>query len=513
VHEFRLDEVNKVATHIWSYAPSAMISGQSRGNAQRLPNGNTFIGWGGAGGRAIPACTEITPSGEVVYELKFDDPSIETYRAFRFTWPPTNRVESTEFELATGNSYVFTNTGVTVEVLAGGGGYNEFTVTREPYAPIYPVFPETAPRVLPVRVKMRDFAIPSITGIFSFDAVSFGFVQPTNLTIYYRPKADQGLFVPQPTGYNPVTHHLRTTQALSSTAGDCGEFIFGYPDLADVPFSPLLAEVESYRGVQTHGVVAPVLAAPGTVYPVNQELPILLSWSPKGFSRYYELEIATNPEFTSPALTEPFLTTAFYVWSNAAPDTAYLYRVKTWNNGGESDWSVGSFRTVAPAVLVAVPHGGETWERGSRHFVQWNDNIAEDTVIGLYKGGTFLRSIVTNASTSAYLWEIPLDLAVGSDYSIRISSATNGSLFDSSDLPFSIVDAPVINASSVTLFPDGNVQFSLTAPGATEATVLGSTDLVHWDELTPKVTLTDGNGAFIDAAAGLPYRFYRVRAR
>jgi hypothetical protein len=65
----------------------------------------------------------------------------------------------------------------------------------------------------------------------------------------------------------------------------------------------------------------------------------------------------------------------------------------------------------------------------------------------------------------------------------------------------------------VTSLPDGRVQFNLTAPGATEATVLGSTDLVHWEELAPKVTVTDGNGAFTDeTTAGLPYRFYRVRA-
>ena len=63
VHEYQLDEVNKVATRVWTYTSSPAIKAWHRGNAQRLANGNTFIGWGGASGAAIPTCTEVTPAG------------------------------------------------------------------------------------------------------------------------------------------------------------------------------------------------------------------------------------------------------------------------------------------------------------------------------------------------------------------------------------------------------------------------------------------------------------------
>ncbi len=46
VHEYRLDEENKIAEHIWTYEPDTVINAWHRGNAQRLPNGNTVIGWG-----------------------------------------------------------------------------------------------------------------------------------------------------------------------------------------------------------------------------------------------------------------------------------------------------------------------------------------------------------------------------------------------------------------------------------------------------------------------------------
>jgi len=451
VYEYRLDEVGKTGTLIWSYTPPTVFPAWHRGNAQRLPNGNTFIGWGGAReGRRIPACTEVTPDGQVVYELYFNtnSPPIESYRAFRFPWPPDQKLEHMDFELATGNTYMFTNTGVSLEVLAGGGGYNEMTVTREPYAPVDPTFAETAPRVLPVRVKMRESAIASLTARISFDAASFGFSQPTDLTAYYRSRANQGIFVPQPTDFNPVTQQVRTTVLLTSSAGDFGELILCYPDVADVPYPPLLAEVENYRGVQTHEVVAPKLAVAGTAYPVNQARPISLAWSPKGLARWFELQIAAEVSFGSPVVSEPFLTTAFYVWSNAIPSTTYYYRVRTQNDGGASDWSVGSFETVAPMVEVTAPNGGDGVQRGQQHFIRWRDNLAEDVVIDLYKGGSFLQSLTTNSSAGAYQWEIGIDLIPGDDYSIRVSSAADAAMFDASDLAFSILDAVTVTIAT-----------------------------------------------------------------
>ena len=78
VHEYKLDEASKVATYVWSYTPDKNIAGTGRGNAQRLPNGNTMIGWGTPrAGTAIPAATEVTRDGKKVWELSFDNPAIE----------------------------------------------------------------------------------------------------------------------------------------------------------------------------------------------------------------------------------------------------------------------------------------------------------------------------------------------------------------------------------------------------------------------------------------------------
>lgn len=515
-HEYILDQVNKVATRVWSYTSSPAIYTWRGGNAQRLPNGNTFIGWGGPGGPAVPACTEVTPTGQKVLEIYFANPSVESYRAFKFIWPPNECIEYTQYELATGNIYSFGDTGVTIEVLDGGFGYNMLTVTREPYAPIDPVFPWKSPRVLPMRVKLTENEIPTITAIVSFDAQSFGFAQPTNLIVYYRSCAGQGIFQPQPTSYNPVTGQLLTQVTLHSSGGDLGEFIFCHPDLPDVPYPPLLNRPENYRGLQLSNVIAPPIAATGAVYTVNQELPVLLSWSPKGLARWYHLQVSTNAVFSNLVVNRSWMTEARYIFSNAAPNTTYYWRVKTITQNddytiGESSWAVGSFTTVPPMLELTFPNGGEVLLRGRKYFIRWTDNIAESVVIELYKGGNFLKSVATNSSAGAHRWEVGFDLVPGHDYTIKVRSLADAALSDTSDATFSIIDMPSLDAQSLVRLSDGSLRFALEVPGAAQATVLGSTNLSLWEQVAV-VMLTNGTAVFTDAATtNLPWRFYRVR--
>ena len=85
-----LDQTNKTATLVWEYRNTPDVFAWGMGNVQRLPNGNTMIGWG----TAVPTLTEVTPDGRKAFELTMDL-THQSYRAFRFTWegrpswPPT----------------------------------------------------------------------------------------------------------------------------------------------------------------------------------------------------------------------------------------------------------------------------------------------------------------------------------------------------------------------------------------------------------------------------------------
>ncbi len=521
VYEYRLDEANKIATLVWSYKPATNIYSWHYGSAQRLPDGNTFIGWGsaqilpGVGGtinQYVPACTEVAPSGQVVFEMRFNDPTASSYRAFRYAYPPQSQAISTNaYDLADYNTYSLPTVGVSFTVNDGGGGYNWLSVTREPYAPVNPQFNETAPCVLPIRLRLSENALTAVNADFAFSTASLGYANPANLTVYYRPQTGLGVFAPQPTSYNPVLGQLTTTLSLTGQGGDFGEVIFGYPDVAQVAYPPILNTVQTYPGVQPYEVVAPAMAATNVTVTVNQQQPVYLSWSPVGFAGWYYLQIATSPDFANPVLDIPYQTDAFYVWNGAAPNTTYYWRVNTSNDGGTSDWATNSFATVSPMVKVTSPNGGEAWLRGTSHFIRWEGNLPENVAVKLYKRGTLVQTFTTDApDTGAYKWSVGFNFVPGSDYSVQVSSTTNAALFASSAANFSIIDAPTLSPGAVTSLPNQAIQIGLNVPGAAQATLLCSTNLRTWQALQT-IQFTNGDAVVIDnAATNFPARFYRL---
>jgi hypothetical protein len=417
VHEYKLDEENKTAEHIWSYVPEPGVYGWHQGNAQRLSNGNTFIGWGGDGSKDGPACTEVTPDGRKVFELFFDDSAIESYRAFRLPLPADISGVGVVRQYVGIGEHKFkqgqTDTGVTIRINSyTGTGYNVMGVVRVPLAPLYPTFEGRAPIVLPVRVQVGADGIITINGRISFNAASFGLEDPNTLIIYHR-KVQAAPFTALPTSYDPATGKLRADMTAF------GEFIIGKPDLEHVALSPILIAPESE----------------GTV---NEALPVALDWTPRGFVNTYHLQVATDPNFNELLVDDPNITDTPYVMETVEAGKAYYWRVRTINDAGQSEWSEDVFETVPPTVRVTVPNGGEQWGRGIDYFIQWDDNLAEDVVIELYKGGSWLQIIDTVPSTGAYKWEASLTLEPGEDYSIQIKSKVNEIMADVCDAAFTI---------------------------------------------------------------------------
>lgn len=94
----------------------------------------------------------------------------------------------------------------------------------------------------------------------------------------------------------------------------------------------------------------------------------------------------------------------------------------------------------APFITVTSPNGGESWYLGSTQSITWDDNITEDVLIELYKGGVYLQQIVAaTPSTGSYSWTIPPDQLPGSDYTVKVISTTDPSVFDISDAVFTIL--------------------------------------------------------------------------
>jgi hypothetical protein len=78
----RLDLATRVATLIKSdNQPEGLVAGVE-GNAQTMPDGNLFVGWG-----ALPYLSEFSPSGALLFNAQFPH-GVSTYRAYRLPWPP-----------------------------------------------------------------------------------------------------------------------------------------------------------------------------------------------------------------------------------------------------------------------------------------------------------------------------------------------------------------------------------------------------------------------------------------
>ena len=73
-----MDEMS--ATLVREYTHPQKLIATSQGNAQVLPNGNVFVGWGSS-----PFFSEYTEDGKLLFDAEFPG-SAQSYRAFRFPW-------------------------------------------------------------------------------------------------------------------------------------------------------------------------------------------------------------------------------------------------------------------------------------------------------------------------------------------------------------------------------------------------------------------------------------------
>lgn len=80
--EYQIDETARTITRVWEYRNTPDTYSLAMGSAQRLPNGNTLIGWGSSQRTLL---TEVAPDGTKALELQVSNPLV-SYRAQRMPW-------------------------------------------------------------------------------------------------------------------------------------------------------------------------------------------------------------------------------------------------------------------------------------------------------------------------------------------------------------------------------------------------------------------------------------------
>ena len=413
---YHLDEENMEATLVWEFRHDPDIDAPSSGRVQPLSNGNVLITWGSAvqGTANVPLVTEVSPTGELVYEMYYAN-STKGARFQKYIWNSPDLVKSETFsKINSGSIYRSDEAGITLGINELEGTTNNGLVVKKHLdATRFPEFSGKAPQVLMKRVTVSGFGIEQVTFDINFDIDGMDFKDPNEMTVYHRPFPGQGIFTPLTTIYDSDLKQIIVINAAP------GEFIFTYPDAQPIP-------------------LAPILDRPANMGLINQSQPVMLKWIPKGFYDMFQLQVALDEGFSELIVNEPGLIEFEYTIESVDPNTIYYWRVNTTNEGGTSDWSASSFTTAEPVIELISPNGGEHLRRGFNYLIQWDYNLSEDVVIELYRGNSSIKIIDTVYNTGSYDWEVGLGVRSSTDYSIKIKSTVDETVFDMSDAPFSI---------------------------------------------------------------------------
>lgn len=155
---------------------------------------------------------------------------------------------------------------------------------------------------------------------------------------------------------------------------------------------------------------------------------------------------------------------------------------------------------AVPTITVTSPNGGEVWASGSSQMITWTaTNPTGNVYIDLYKGGVYRQRIATvSLASQSYVWNPVCNaLEDASNYRIRLFWASDTSVTDNSDAPFTIT-APPLPPSLTLTYPNGGETLS---PGPVTVTWVsqnytGSVDILLDDGNTSthlrSCTITSG---------------------
>ena len=133
------------------------------------------------------------------------------------------------------------------------------------------------------------------------------------------------------------------------------------------------------------------------------------------------------------------------------PSSRYYSSVESDMENQNFAASNGSPPPPPPSITVTSPNGGESWLRGTARNITWDSvgSVGSNVRIDLYKDSVLNLKITGSTSNDgSYVWSIPSDQTIGSDYRIKVTSTTNSSYYDYSDNDFSVAEQQRITVTS-----------------------------------------------------------------
>ncbi len=130
----------------------------------------------------------------------------------------------------------------------------------------------------------------------------------------------------------------------------------------------------------------------------------------------------------------------WYIPSGQTLSTLYQIKITSTSVSSIDDYSDGYFSITSSgpsSIYITSPYGGESWQQGTTQTITWitydgtmDDYVEIELYINDYYDGTIVSSTINDGS---YLWSIPTDQLTSSYYEIKITSATDSTVFDYSN--------------------------------------------------------------------------------
>jgi hypothetical protein len=170
----------------------------------------------------------------------------------------------------------------------------------------------------------------------------------------------------------------------------------------------------------------------------------IIEWT-NNFSSDVEIQLFKGGVFNS-SITTSTVSDGSYTWNisnTLVQGSDYKIRISSVIDDNIFDLSDADF-TLSNEIIVTTPNGGESWQQGTTQTISWTDNISENVKIELFKGGLF-NSEITASTTSdgSFSWAISASTIPGLDYSVKITSVDNTTIFDFSNANFEIFEGNV----------------------------------------------------------------------
>jgi len=162
-----------------------------------------------------------------------------------------------------------------------------------------------------------------------------------------------------------------------------------------------------------------------------------ISWSSTGIIPNVRIELYKNSNLVS-VITSSTSNDGHYFWfipSTLTSGTDYRIKILSTTDSNVFDYSPYFEIIQTPEISVIEPSWSSYWTVGNNYTIQWTSTGSISTVkIELYSNSKYITTIAyVTPNNGSLLWSIPLNLAQGSYYRIKITSTTDSSIYDYSD--------------------------------------------------------------------------------